>query len=79
MYNLVIKELARKELDKVPDACFLKIDEVILSLRENPYICPESKKLQGANKYRLSVGKSKIFYIIDEERKTIIIYCVQHK
>lgn len=79
MYNLVIKELARKELDNISDSYFLEIDEAILSLEKNPHHRPESKKLQGVNKHRLSVGKFKIFYTIDEERKTIIIYCVQHK
>ena len=37
MYNLIIKKSARKELDNIPNLLFLKIDEAVLALKDNPY------------------------------------------
>ncbi|GEM_PF-5596059 len=42
MYNLIIKKSARKELDNIPNPFFLKIDEAILALKNNPYPCLET-------------------------------------
>mgnify|MGYP001588512325 CR=1 FL=1 len=36
MYKLVIKNSAKKELDDIPAAQFLKIDAAILLLKTNP-------------------------------------------
>tara|TARA_B100000315_G_scaffold2440_1_gene2276 strand:- start:35658 stop:35834 length:177 start_codon:yes stop_codon:yes gene_type:complete len=56
VYNLNLKKSARKELDRIPDSYFPKIDYAILSLKQQPYPYPQSKKLKGENKYRLRVG-----------------------
>jgi len=50
MYNLIIKKSARKELDNISAPFFLKIDEAILTLKNNPYPFPQSKKLKGEDK-----------------------------
>ena len=79
MYRLAIKKSARKELDDLPDQIFLKVDESILSLRENPFPYPHAKKLKGENKYRLRVGDYRVVYSVDVDQKTITIYRVRHR
>ena len=78
MYNLAIKKSARKELDDLPDQDFLKIDKVILSLRDNPFPYPQSKKLKGSDRCRLRVGDYRVVYAMDEVRRIITIYRVRH-
>jgi len=42
VYKLIIKKSARKELDNISNPFFLKIDEAILALKNNPHpYCPE--------------------------------------
>ncbi|MBI4972236.1 MAG: type II toxin-antitoxin system RelE/ParE family toxin [Candidatus Omnitrophica bacterium] len=62
MYKLVIKNSAKKELDDIPAAQFLKIDAAILSLKTNPHPFPQSKKLKGEDKCRLRVGDYRVVY-----------------
>ena len=44
VYKLIIKKSARKELDNISDPFFLKIDEAVLALKNNPHPYPQSKK-----------------------------------
>lgn len=79
MYKLVIKNSAKKELDDIPAAKFLKIDAAILSLKTNPYPFPQSKKLKGEDKCRLRVGDYRVVYAVDEKEKNITIYRICHR
>lgn len=79
MYKLKIKKTARKELDDLPDTIYLKIDEAILSLKENPFPYPQSKKLKGEDKRRLRVGDYRVVYTVDEKEKVITIFRVRHR
>jgi len=79
MYRLAIKKSARKELDDLPDQLFLKIDTAILSLIDNPFPYPQSKKLKGEGGCRLRVGDYRVVYSVDEAQKIITIYRVRHR
>jgi mRNA interferase RelE/StbE len=79
MYRLIIKKSARKELDSLPEEAFLKIDQSLLSLKENPFPYPQSKKLKGEDKCRLRVGDYRVVYSIDEEQKIITIFRIRHR
>lgn len=79
MYKLVIQKSARKELDKIPDLFFVKIDKAILALRENPYPFPQSKKLKDEDKHRLRVGDFRVIYTVDDTHKVITIYRIRHR
>lgn len=79
MYRLAIKKSAKKELDKLPDRIFLNIDKAILSLNENPFPYPQSKKLKGEETCRLRVGDYRVIYSVNEEQKTITIFRVRHR
>ncbi|TAN64357.1 type II toxin-antitoxin system mRNA interferase toxin, RelE/StbE family, partial [bacterium] len=60
MYEIIIKKSARKELDSVPEHIFLKIDKIILSLKEDPNPHPQSEKLKGEDKRRFRMGDYRI-------------------
>lgn len=79
MYKLIIQKSARKELDKISDPFFVKIDKAILSLRKNPYPFPQSKKLKDEDKHRLRVGDFRVVYTVDEKQKVVTIYRIRHR
>ena len=60
MFSIVLKRSARKELDTLPDADFLKIDKAILALKNNPRAFPQVKKLTGEYRLRLRVGDYRV-------------------
>ena len=69
-----------KNLKKI-DPTFQKQIEAKLeeNLSDDPYSCPDCRKLtlptHGA-KYRLRIGNYRVFYVIDENNKAVIIYWV---
>jgi len=79
VYKIVIKKSARKEIDSISDPHFLKIDQAILSLKENPYPYPRARKLKGENKFRLRVGVYRVVYTVDEKQKMVVVYRVRHR
>jgi mRNA interferase RelE/StbE len=79
MYKIKIKKTALKELDNLPDSTYLKIDEVILSLKENPFPYPQSKKLKGENNRRLRLGDYRVVYTVDEKEKIITVFHIRHR
>jgi mRNA interferase RelE/StbE len=79
VYRLTYKKSVTKELDAVPDHDFLKIDEAILSLKDQPFPHPQSKKLKGEDRYRLRIGDYRVVYMVDEKQKTVTIYRVRHR
>ncbi len=79
MYHLKIKRAAEKDLRRLPQAIFQRLNFNILSLRENPYP-PGAKMLKGnLVGWRIRVGDYRIVYTIDEELKTITIVRVRHR
>jgi mRNA interferase RelE/StbE len=78
-YSLQIKPSAQKELDKLADAVFDRIDRKILALAENPR--PTGcKKLRGyKDQWRIRVGDWRVVYIIDDAAKVVIVTRVAHR
>jgi len=79
VYRLTIKKSAKKELDAISNPDFLKIDEAILSLKDQPFPHPQSKKLKGQDRCRLRVGDYRVVYTVDEKQRTVVIYRVRHR
>jgi mRNA interferase RelE/StbE len=53
-----------------------------VELSNDPYGCPNCHKLtlpQHGGEYRLRVRDYRVFYIIDETKKTVIVYYVIHR
>ena len=75
-YEIILHPSAKRELDKVPEQLFPKIDTAIWELRENPR--PHGvKKLEG-DLHRIRVGEWRIiFAIFDREKRVIILHVVR--
>ena len=78
-YSLEIKPAAGKELDRLDNALFARIDRKILVLAENPRP-PGSKKLRGyKDQWRIRVGDWRVVYVIDDAAKRVSITRVAHR
>lgn len=79
MFEIKIKKTAFKDLNNLDDKTFARIDEAILSLKENPYPLHSSKLSGKSNQYRIKIGAYRILYSIHKPAKTITIYRVKHR
>ena len=77
-YSLRIKRSAEKDMDRLPPAIFDRIAETILALEAEPR--PQgSRKLRGAEEYRVRVGSYRILYTIDDDTRTVEVVAVGHR
>jgi mRNA interferase RelE/StbE len=79
-YSVLLERQAEKELRNLPSQMLHRIDKHILLLSDEPR--PKGVlKLKGkeGEGWRIKVGDYRILYVIDEVRKTIIIYRIKHR
>lgn len=78
-YFVRITTAARRDLRNLHGGVLRRLDEKILSLRDEPRP-PGCKKLQGADDlYRVRVGEYRIIYSISDEAKLVVIARVRHR
>jgi mRNA interferase RelE/StbE len=78
-YSLDIKASAQRELDRLDDALFARIDRKILALADNPRP-PGCRKLKGyRNQWRIRVGDWRVVYVIDDGRALVSVTRVAHR
>ena len=70
--KLYLSHHANRELSKIPSSLAETIEKHIQLLSENPYPT-NSKKLQGADNWRIRIGSFRVIYTIDTKRKEITI------
>lgn len=73
MYKIRLSNKVLKFLDTLSKNDFLKIDSMILTLKENPRPIGV-KKLVGIEGYRVRVGNFRILYTIEDEVKIVSIF-----
>jgi len=79
VYKIKIKRSAERDLKRFPNALFLRINQHILALRDNPRP-PGVRKLQGdLEGWRVRVGDYRIVYQVDDDAKTVTIVRVRHR
>lgn len=78
-YSISFRDVAKKELSKIPEPYFSKIEKAILGLSENPR--PNGvKKLKGTeNSYRIRVSSYRIVYKIEDKILYIEILTIDHR
>jgi len=78
-YSLEITSSAQKELDRLEDSIFERIDRKILALAEDPR--PQGcKKLRGyRNQGRIRVGDWHVVYAIDDSKALVTVTRVAHR
>lgn len=78
MYKILLSNIAKKALDKLPDSVFQRIDKRIQSLKlePRPVGCI---KLSGNESYRIRVGDYRIIYTINDRIIEIYIFNIAHR
>ncbi len=79
MYSLRIKRSAERDLKRLPQSLFLRLNDQILALREEPRPVGTRKlkgKLEG---WRVRVGDYRIVYQIDDSAQVVTIIRVRHR
>lgn len=77
-YKLIVKKSVAKDLRSIPKKDVRRILKRIESLAEDPRPT-DSKKLSGAEKYRIRQGLYRIVYQIQDEIITITVVKVGHR
>lgn len=71
-YEIVLRKSVRKDLEPIPKRDVQRIIADIAELAINPRP-PQSRKLSGAEKYRLRCGAYRVLYEIQD---AVLIVCV---
>jgi len=78
VYKLRIIRTAQRDLDSITGKLFDQINEVILTLADEPR--PQGAiKLTGLEGYRIRVRDMRVLYRIDDQAKEVIVYRVKHR
>ncbi len=78
MYSVRILRRAIKEIASLPSDYARLAGQHVDQLVQNPR--PRgAKKLRGEMAYSLRVGVYRILYDIDDESRTVTVYCVKHR
>jgi len=79
MYSLKIKRSAERDLKQLPRPLFLRLNQQILALREDPRPVG-TRKLKGKIEgWRVRVGDYRIVYQIDDSAQVVTIARVRHR
>ncbi len=78
MYQLVIRPMARKDIERLSLQMQERVLEAVLALREEPRP-PGTKKLLGLEGYRIRIGDYRVLFRIDDEVRLVTIYRVKHR
>ena len=78
MYEIVISREAEKQYKKQDTKAKRRINRCIDTLEKDPVSGPHIRKLHGQleGKYRLSMGRLRIIYEVDTEKKVVRIYAI---
>jgi mRNA interferase RelE/StbE len=79
MYALLIKRSAERDLRRLPRALLERVNERILSLRDDPRPHGVLKLAGALEGWRIRVGDYRILYQIDDEAQTVTIVRVRHR
>ena len=71
-YTVEIKQLAKREMDRLPDNIQKRISEKILNLESNPRP-PGIRKLQGEEGYRLRIGDYRVLYTVNDQTRHVFV------
>lgn len=79
MYRVRLSRQAQKDLDRLPDAIWQRVQPVLAALQENPRPLGSIKLRGGGDTYRVRIGDYRALYDVDDAEKTIMVLRVQHR
>ena len=78
MYDVIVSNVAKRQLDKIDFTAVKRITSKLLDLEQNPR--PASCiKLRGKDGYRIRIGDYRILFEINDKSKEVIIYKIAHR
>jgi mRNA interferase RelE/StbE len=78
MYDVIISNVAKKQLDKIDFNDLKRITSKILNFEYEPR--PTGCiKLKDKNGYRIRIGNYRILYEINDSQKVVSIYKIAHR
>lgn len=78
-YTVELKQSARKELERLPNAVIARIIAKLESLEENPRPSGCTKLKGGDAEYRIRVGEYRVVYVIDDRRVIVTVTRIRHR
>ena len=78
-YKIILKQSARKFLERLPRQIAKDIDSEIISLAKDPLNRKNVRKLTGSLFYRLRVGDYRIIFERQDKERTIAILKIGHR
>jgi len=78
-YVIILKPTVEKELDRLSDEVFVRVDAKIMALAENPRPVG-CKKLKGfTDLWRIRVGDYRVIYAINDQAARLEVLKVGHR
>lgn len=79
VYKILFSEVVKKQKKQIPKRDLFKIENIILSLQDNPRPIKCKKLVGGDQDYRLRYGDWRVLYSIDDRQKTVIVYGILNR
>ena len=78
MYTIELRRQARRALDRLPDADFLVVIEVVKQLAQAPR--PRGiEKVKSTGLWRIRKGDYRIIYAIDDKQRLVTVVRIGHR
>lgn len=78
LYEIIIPKSVQKELDNISEIYYSRIADKIFEMEKNPRPAG-CLKLSDSDEYRVRVGAFRILYEIDDKKKLVVIYKIEHR
>ena len=79
MYRVRLSRQAQKDLDRLPDEVWQRVQSALAALRENPRPQGSAKLRDGSDTYRVRIGDYRALYDIDDAERAVMVLRVQHR
>ncbi len=77
-FHIELTRSAAKDLDRLSENLFERIESALEKLSQNPRH-PNALKLTNRMNYRVRVGDYRILYSIDDDSQTVIVTSIEHR
>jgi mRNA interferase RelE/StbE len=77
VYEIKLKKSAQKDLDALDNIIYIRIDNAIQGLKNDPFPRGVKKLRGGESRYRVRIGKYRMLYEVDHKHNLVIIYRIK--
>lgn len=79
MYRVRLSRQAQKDLDRLPDEIWQRIQTALVALRQNPRPHGSTKLRGSSDGYRVRIGDYRALYDVDDAERLVMVLRVQHR